>query len=79
MSLLCKWFGHRPAFGYGSIEGEGYFRITNCTEDGIGRVHAVLYCDCERCGEWYKVGNVHLPVEKPFANREAWENIGKVS
>ena len=77
MNLICKWFGHRPAFGWGNKEGEGYFRITRCIEDAIGRVHASLHCNCERCGAWYQVGKTHLPVAEPFANREGWENIEK--
>ncbi len=59
--LLCKLFGHRPAFGYGHSEGQGYFQIIENARDGIGRQHAGLFCDCERCGENYKVGNIHIP------------------
>ena len=61
MNLLCRLFGHRPAFGYCEAEGEGYFRITNIMVDQIGTHHASLYCECERCKVNYKVGNVHIP------------------
>lgn len=61
MNLLCRLFGHRPAFGCWNTEGEGYFRVIRIGVDGIGTHHASLYCDCERCGVNYKVGNVHIP------------------
>ena len=61
MNLLCLTFGHRPVFGYGHAEGEGYLQIKNIAVDGMGHHHASLYCDCERCGENYKVGMTHIP------------------
>lgn len=54
-------FGHRPAFGYGHLPNEGYFELKLGSVDGIGRQHAHLHCECERCGENYKVGNLHIP------------------
>jgi hypothetical protein len=60
-NLLCKMFGHRPAFGYAHREGEGYFRVRIGPTDGMGVVHADLLCDCERCGTNYRVGKIHLP------------------
>ncbi len=63
MTIRCALFGHRPAFGYGRIEGEGYFEIRSIVTDGIGRRHASLYTHCERCGKHFKVGMVHLPNE----------------
>jgi hypothetical protein len=60
--LICKWFGHRPAYGYGRIEGAGYFRIRPGEKDGMGVVHADIISDCERCGyQNYRVGRIHLP------------------
>ena len=68
MTIRCALFGHRPAFGYGRIEGEGYFEIRSIVTDGIGRRHASLYCGCERCGQRFKVGMVHLPYERMEIN-----------
>lgn len=70
-NLLCRLFGHRPAFGYGNSKSEGYFNVEVRGTDGLGRTHAVLYCDCERCGVNYHVGNIHLP--KFNAGLGAWE------
>ncbi len=61
LKLTCLLFGHRPAFGYGNSEGNGYFTIKGVSTDGIGRKHAYLYCDCQTCGVNYHVGNLHLP------------------
>lgn len=61
MNILCHLFGHRPRFGYGHGEGEGYFRVTLGPVDGIGVHHANLHCDCQRCDTNYKVGMIHVP------------------
>lgn len=58
--LICWLFGHRPAFGYGEIEGEGYFKLARGSIDGVGREHARLYTECQRCGITYKVGMLHI-------------------
>lgn len=36
-----------------------YFRATGGALDGIKRHHINLYCDCDRCGENVKFGNIH--------------------
>jgi hypothetical protein len=61
MSLLCKWFGHVPAYGYGDIPGYGYFEVSIGPMDGVGRIHANLYTHCERCGTRYRIGMIHVP------------------
>lgn len=63
MSILCKWFGHRPAIGLSKMEGEGYFEVRLLCTDGINRTHASLHCECERCGENYQVGKIHIPPD----------------
>lgn len=54
-------FGHRPAFGYKRIEGEGYFKCAGIDRDGMNVHHLILDCNCERCGKTYQVGRVHVP------------------
>ncbi len=63
MKLICSLFGHRPAFGYGHVEGGGYFIVKKTVIDGMGVQHARLFCNCERCGKNYQVGMIHLPKE----------------
>jgi hypothetical protein len=63
-NLICVIFGHRPKFGYGNQEGEGYFRVLAFITDGMGIRHAELYCACERCGVNYQVGMIQLPMEE---------------
>jgi hypothetical protein len=60
MKLFCFLFGHRPSFGYGRVEGEGYFTVKLAEIDGCGTQHARLFCDCERCGKNYQVGRIHI-------------------
>jgi hypothetical protein len=64
VNLICKLFGHRPRFGYASIEGAGYFKVKSTVTDGIGRVHASLITECHRCGVVYQVGMLHLPQQR---------------
>jgi hypothetical protein len=61
MNLICRIFGHRPAFGYGHCEGEGYFTVRLCEVDGMGVQHATLHRDCQRCGKNYQVGRIAVP------------------
>lgn len=62
MTLACALVGHKTVRGY--CGGLPYFRITNTTVDGIGRVHAWLDTECIRCGERFTIGMVHLPKRK---------------
>ena len=64
MKILCKLFGHVPEYGYGRSKGHGYFRISGTQTDGVGRIHAALTTECERCGKRYQVGMLHLPTEE---------------
>ena len=57
--IICRLKGH--VFPRDSIWGKPYLRIHSTTIDGIGRIHAYLDGECDRCGEWYHVANVHLP------------------
>ena len=67
MSLLCKIFGHVPAYGYGDRPGRGYFNVELPPyEDNIGRLHCDLTCKCERCGIKYNVGKIHLPKDEYY-------------
>ena len=61
MGLFCWLFGHLPSFGYGGVEGAGYFKVELDAVDGLGTQHARLYTDCHRCGKNYKVGMIHVP------------------
>lgn len=63
MSVLCKFFGHKPQEGVGS--GAEYMRWGNWgAVDGIGRHHHSLEARCARCNEWYSAGKVHMPPEQ---------------
>lgn len=70
MHFLCRWFGHKIGGGYYKREGGEYFNVKVGPIDGIDRVHCHLYTECERCGEQYQVGMIHLPtVDDWIANR----------
>jgi hypothetical protein len=69
MNWLCWLFGHRPAFGYSRVEGSGYMKINLMGKDGIGRLHASINSECERCGENYRVGYIHVPRVDDLGNR----------
>lgn len=64
MKILCFFFGHVPAYGYGNVPGNGYFTVARGPIDGSGREHCDLYCRCERCDIEYRVGKIHLPKDK---------------
>ncbi len=57
--LTCKLFGHRHAKPgwWGDIS---YMKIETRGIDGIGRIHGAAYHKCERCGEHYLAGRLHL-------------------
>jgi len=56
--LRCKIFGHTPPM-YGSTV--SYGKVVRHGVDGIGREHAVVYAQCDRCGEDYLIIRIHLP------------------
>lgn len=60
MSLFCKLLGHKVPPGHQGY-GAKYLHVSPMAIDGINREHAGLYTDCERCGEEFRVGMVHLP------------------
>jgi hypothetical protein len=76
MGLLCSLFGHVPGYGYGNTPGSGYFEVRLGPIDGILRVHAYLFTQCERCGQKYQVGCIHVPHihcnDFRIADFEAW-------
>jgi hypothetical protein len=61
MNLICFAVGHKTVDGYEHCL--PYFKISMTATDGIGRVHAWLETECERCGERYSIGMVHLPTD----------------
>ena len=61
-SDLCKLHGHKIGGGYYEREGGQYFNVQVGGIDGIDRVHCQLYTECERCGEKFQVGQIHLPL-----------------
>lgn len=63
MSILCAIFGHKPQEHVHS--GAEYMRVMASGIDGIGRRHAWLYAECQRCGKEYSAGKCHIPKEKP--------------
>jgi hypothetical protein len=77
MKLLCWLFGHVPAYGYGDAPGRGYFDVHVSVVDGVGRQHATLHCECERCGTNYQVGMIHVPtlaqIERADPYNERWD------
>lgn len=62
MNILCRLFGHKPPVyadkGWYS-PGEEYGRLRRVGKDGIGRVHAVIECNCARCNEFFIAARVH--------------------
>lgn len=58
-NLLCMWFGHRPAHDawWGDIP---YMKIEVGAIDGGGVIHAQAYHECDRCGEVFLAGRLHL-------------------
>lgn len=54
MSILCKIFGHtfRPN-RYGSVR--------RYAIDNIGREHATVFAECDRCDEKFDLCHIHLP------------------
>lgn len=62
MSLLCKLAGHKVGSGYKDSAGEKYLSVRVFAIDGINRVHCGIRTECARCGETFKVGNIHLPT-----------------
>lgn len=67
-NLICYIFGHEPPVysnkGWFS-PGQEYARVDPkaITTDGIGRKHAIVYSDCPRCGQRFKLCRIHLPTE----------------
>ena len=60
MSIICKLFGHKPGMGYYNHDGGGYLTVIGGPIDGLGTEHARVFSECPRCGERFKVGNLHL-------------------
>lgn len=58
MSILCSMFGHKQNKGW---YGDGlYGEIVPASTDGIGRIHAFITADCDRCGKSYTLARLHL-------------------
>lgn len=57
-NFWCKLFGHTWTGGwYGDLP---YFKIEQRGTDGLGRVHANLYFECDRCNKKVMSGHIHL-------------------
>ena len=65
MSVLCKLFGHKPLTTAGWKGGVGYANIVGAPMDGLGTVHYHLQAECPRCGEKYRICNVHEMRKEP--------------
>jgi hypothetical protein len=61
MNLICKLFGHAPLTRAGYSGWVGYAAVLNSTTDGVGVTHLYLQAKCPRCGEHYRICNVHQP------------------
>lgn len=57
--LICWLFFHRTKGD--KWTGAEYMDCKVGVRDGIGRVHATIYADCARCGERFRVGQIHVP------------------
>jgi len=55
---LCKTFGHVPP------RRPVYFRVRPTAIDGLNTEHADCLAPCERCGEQFVVGHIHLPARE---------------
>ena len=64
MGWLCKLVGHAPLTEAGWCGGVGYARVSGSVTDGIGTVHYYLKAECPRCGEEYRICNVHEESHK---------------
>jgi len=71
MGILCKLRGH--LFPTDSQWGKPYLKIEATSMDGIGRIHAYLTTECDRCGAEYHVANVHLPAPRAATGSESPE------
>ena len=74
----CFLFGHlTPMYnerGWFS-PGQEYAEIVGAYPDGIGRVHAEVFCSCPRCKKRIKLCRVHLPNIKVAKVNGYWETI----
>lgn len=58
MNPICRVVGHKPP-RYGNDA--AYGRLILGGVDGIGRCHAHVEAECDRCGERFVVIRVHMP------------------
>lgn len=63
--LLCKLFGHQPPIysekGWFSPGQEYAVRVSSPVTDGCGRLHALVYSECPRCGVVFLLCRIHVP------------------
>jgi hypothetical protein len=58
MNILCRLFGHKRNIGW---YGDGlYGDIQLWGIDGVGRAHASIVAECDRCGETYTLARLHV-------------------
>lgn len=60
IKFRCPLFGHKPGTGYAGTEGGGYLTLKRGPVDGLNHEHALLFSKCACCGEFFKVGNLHV-------------------
>lgn len=59
--LICRLFGHRPLTTDGWCGDTGYADVQYEQTDGLNTRHLYLSTTCRRCGEEYRICNVHVP------------------
>ena len=61
MGLICKAFGHTTQGENPKSPGAEYMECIPYTRDGMGTEHAYIKANCQRCGEKFDVGKIHIP------------------
>lgn len=76
MNILCKLFGHQPPV-YSekswASPGNEYGSLRQLQTDGIGRIHALVECECTRCNTYYVMARVNIPVEEVIYRHKTYE------
>lgn len=60
MNIICRAVGHVTSGEHPRCPGEEYMEIDYFCVDGVGRKHAIIHAECQRCGDRFKVGMVHI-------------------
>lgn len=76
MNILCHFFGHKPpVYSEKSLASQGneYGTLRQLQNDGIGRMHALVQCECARCHEFYIMARVNIPVQEVIYRHKTYE------